>query len=549
MPERLTDPAKAGDPEEPAETNRLMGIREHELWAEIRPYLFSASTFEVLGRALLDIGFPGNAKRAPLHALQDFVEQTLKLDISKTALPEMYFREVVRQYLGIRSLPLQKVLEIYYDASKDLREIQDNLASYELRLEEIGKSSSGRASYERAFCEEMISRNLDARAELIDFLCGYVEGQALHEASENPFGASPLRVRYAFNWQPRYYSRPLSEVRNKLGRLPIPTLSEMERLWSEDRTEFFVQLDRFITHIDPLKAIDEAINQHHVLGRRSEILKLALRSYGAREWVLFCSIVPLQIEGIFTDYCAELGLSLDTATLGPKVEAIRKHFGTKTFMYFDYYRFRFPLIRNAVAHGAYKWDDAENTAKLLLLDLWDVSQHVVEDPLPTNRLVRHLGRLPNCSFFGLLKLCGYVQADLVVPEFYSHRLITPLCEGLARLNSDEFWNWLEALITRVTPEEAEVLAHCVVLLRCSGLREDRTLSILRTVSARKLPDWEDLLKFIDQLETAERDEKRAQQPARKNRIRSDFTMLLGRPRDEFLALLTGRTNKSGEPFS
>lgn len=52
------------------------------------------------------------------------------------------------------------------------------------------------------------------------------------------------------------------------------------------------------------------------------------------------------------------------------------------FIYFEYYSFKFPIIRNIVAHGKLIAGDIEQTAIMLMLDLLPVCELATSEDIP-----------------------------------------------------------------------------------------------------------------------------------------------------------------------
>jgi hypothetical protein len=109
---------------------------------------------------------------------------------------------------------------------------------------------------------------------------------------------------------------------------------------------------RYIEQHDPVGGIIALLDKHHLLNARKTVLLPALAAYRRGELALFSSAVAVQIEGIFEDACHLSGVSLDElriATLIPKLDALlwRGHVQID----YPYYAFKFPILRNRVAHG------------------------------------------------------------------------------------------------------------------------------------------------------------------------------------------------------
>jgi hypothetical protein len=135
----------------------------------------------------------------------------------------------------------------------------------------------------------------------------------------------------------------------------------------------------------------DQLNEHHRLNARSGVLISAFDAYDAEQWEAFATLAVAQIEGLFLDYCEDLGVpqtELQRSSLPVKLSAILRQ--KDHFPDYAYYAFRFPVIRNHLAHGRLLTDEAANQARLLLLDLRDVMVHVMDAELDVNALVNRL---------------------------------------------------------------------------------------------------------------------------------------------------------------
>ncbi|WIF60556.1 hypothetical protein QN095_13025 [Enterobacter cloacae] len=150
-------------------------------------------------------------------------------------------------------------------------------------------------------------------------------------------------------------------------------------------------------------------------------------------------MLPMQIEGIFHDICSEIGIDesrLDISSINDKLRILQNNI--LNFIYFEYYSFKFPVIRNIVAHGKLVEADLEQEAILLILDLLPVCEMSVSQDIPVFKKIKLINASLNNDFKSLIE---YVELkDVFVPAFYN--LDNDILIVESKLQSNEFWAYL-----------------------------------------------------------------------------------------------------------
>ncbi len=171
-----------------------------------------------------------------------------------------------------------------------------------------------------------------------------------------------------------------------------------------------------------MNQIRDLLCKHHRLHARREILDEALIAYTERHYRMFASIIPMQIEGIFHDWCLETKINKSQMKYPRRrlVESIAQinQFQGGFFFGFEYYSFIFPELRNKIAHGSELHGDVRILADEFLLDLRDVCLRISSDQLPVNLAVRVINELnaSKNSWRGLFKFSLIKSVEL--PSFY-----------------------------------------------------------------------------------------------------------------------------------
>ncbi|HFU6606449.1 hypothetical protein PDJ82_20405 [Bacillus cereus group sp. TH43LC] len=210
-------------------------------------------------------------------------------------------------------------------------------------------------------------------------LCSYEYEVSLIEKHEELFKPE---CDYSVNIKFYMETSKMIEKSNKYSRkLDAPTIEKMlnqhkyqttkiEKIREKSVNDYLSFLKEYIEEEDIPKYILESTKGNHAISHRFPILKDAIQYFNRGEYLAFNNIVVIQIEGVFYDYCKELGLlpnDVKSFTLGTKLHQLVESI---EFNPFPYFKFQFEFIRNRTAHGFLVGNDkAELLANETLLDL------------------------------------------------------------------------------------------------------------------------------------------------------------------------------------
>lgn len=205
-----------------------------------------------------------------------------------------------------------------------------------------------------------------------------------------------------------YDAKEFSRLTNKLKYL---SLKDDERIYLKNQEKNAVNsvaesqklteaLLNIIKEREVVKQLRACLNSSPLLKSRFSILHNALDFFERQEYLLFCNLIPIQIEGIFQDYTSGWGVkfSEDQLSMLPKIKSLEKIDYLEEWLYF---KFRFPVIRNAVAHGSlnersipsYFNLNLTGIATELLLDLFDVCKRTIKEGLPVNYIYHLIDKI------------------------------------------------------------------------------------------------------------------------------------------------------------
>lgn len=523
-----------------------------------------AGSFELVGRAFLAKLWAEDTRLTPFEQLRlRFVAGDYEDEPDIPSDPDAFFRHLCQLYLDLESLPHDRLLPIYEQATRHLHELQETIAKLTARIERSQGASHSDHEYQVSRLYEYFRRTyLAAREEIVSFLSDEraVHAYACRRAQEprSPgkhflFNLSSLfqepPYHYgSWSWQEDILLDRLSDLHNKLDNVLVRDFPQWDELYEHsgapiwlyggtakleevavlDEAAQHAALEKFlcwtrdyISRHGIVAQIAEKMASHPRLHLRQGLLFQALEAYRAGHYELFCSVVPLQIEGIFNDICIDAGLSTQDRpktgdrgrgvtrrrkrkplTLLPKLRLVSQAI---SFPEFTYYAFRFPLIRNRVAHGEVVSEQPELVAHMLLLDFRDVCSRLTSAELPMNTLVellRHhrlnpddMGTVLKIAVFELHRAVKNQRLEL--PASYA---LTPTLELVhAAYETEPFWALLRSLEAREEPMIRKALVLLLTHLKKPG--QTRAEESLKAMGSRnRVKDIElDVSAFFQEL--------------------------------------------------
>ncbi|MHB8203997.1 MAG: hypothetical protein ACYDHG_09885, partial [Desulfomonilaceae bacterium] len=362
-----------------------------------------------IARSFVDHFFDGNAWKLSLGQLREVVAKLYGCSEDIPSDSDQVPNWVRKELFVFEYLPRDKLAEIYSWASKDLSTIETNIAYCELAIQKVKqrKPKTDADPSDERFYRYYLQLNRDAKNEIIDVLTdtNKIWRKAL-SASYRPYsmiGGLTMQTPWSFRWYPeRFHPSNFSSVRHAFGRLPSREIHKIQNLYeAQDKTPFYERLEEVVAGSGALEDIRRLLDEHHLLADRKRVLLPALEAYEREEFELFISATATQIEGIIADGCCLSGISLEKLRLGSIIEKLEVLVrDTAVHIDYVYYAFKFPVLRNRIAHGHMLRDDVRHAAHLLLLDLYDCCRIVREHPGASNALVEFLRRVkPDLATF------------------------------------------------------------------------------------------------------------------------------------------------------
>lgn len=374
---------------------------------------------------------------------------------------EEFWSYIEREYLHLGVEPQAKFMEISIRVHEDLIALAKNLKYIKKEQEflELKKREKGRLTAEERYYRNQLEyferKNVIAKDEIVDFIAHGIKWWCIRKASVDTgsfmaFSSSMLGdYPYAFSRKTYWNSYDVSTLdnfSNKFTDLPASVYRDFIKE-CRSSTEKFKENANFYINGFPgelpsiSEKIQKLIEKSHILAARKQVILTMLQHFEKKDYISFVSMAPLQIEGIFSDVCKEIGVSevqLDISSLNDKLLHIDEKM--RSFLFFEYYSFKFPVLRNLVAHGGLIDGELEDTAIHLMLDLLPVCGLTISKDLP---IVHALEVLEEASRGVPKKLIEWIdlRKKVRIPDFYIAD--DDIKKAEENFTLKEFWDYLQ----------------------------------------------------------------------------------------------------------
>jgi hypothetical protein len=478
-------------------------------------YFFSSS-LQVIYKHFLGY-FPGfeDVFSMPFEDIRrQFIISSGESEGKVPGLENSFFQFIGYEYFFLDKAPFQCLLDLYKTASRHINEIRENVTYCEQEkknlekekenLQKQGEPVDEQINYKSRMLSHYIELNKIAEQQITEFVFSErIYDVAYLRSQRDPFGIK-YRPSYGFEYNSKAYdAKSLSDVTNKFLKLEIKKYIEAGCLYEQHREDFHKFMCEYIATYKVVDDVIFSINKSHYLNRRSYILIPALEQYRKRNKAIFLHIVPLQIEGIFYDYCTALGIpegKIYTSSISEKLDRIIKL--NKGFYSFEYFKFRFPIIRNKIAHGkVIEAQEIDFFADFMLLDLLDVSNRIISDEFPLNKILSSIQQAYDLNDKSSLTILAFaLSKNFDIPEFY--QVEGKIDELKLRFFKDEF---LKHLLELAGLDNRIINGgiHSIVsnLKRMDKSKEPKYVEIFKKIGGNCNNEF-DLAKFIDEIESS-----------------------------------------------
>jgi hypothetical protein len=408
--------------------------------------IFNMSTEELaknfLNKCLCDDFFVN-----PFYKMRDdYIEATHKdQDEAPNNLGE-FCTYILRTHFRYWQEPKQVLLEYYERATKDWNELDIRIKKIDNEIILLKKANHPTTNQERLpLLYFYLKHTRIALDEVIDFLKKDIHDFVLRKC------AMPANAIFQDSYPYHYYVaatafniKQPSMISNKF------TLSdnrnEIIDMYDNRQEDFKIFLRNYIEENDVLSIIKQAFDTNYFFYKRNELIKEALEIYENRKYILFSSACFLIVEGILHDICLQLGIP-DNDILGAgfqeKINKIHENYNIN--IDYQYYSFKFRLLRNEVVHGTAKPEELREIADLLLLDLVDMIEITKSNRILFNAKLLFLKAGLQKSADRFEYIAGYIiLSDIKIP--YSNQYLSESHDVILSILQEEvFWNYVDKL--------------------------------------------------------------------------------------------------------
>jgi uncharacterized protein YdcH (DUF465 family) len=340
----------------------------------------------------------------------------------------------------------KSVLIVFYDSAvKDWNEVDDRIKKIEDELTSLNKAENSTAKHERIHLLHFYLKHTKiALDEIIIFLRKEIHEFVLRKCSY-PKNTESWDT-YAYHYYasaPAYDVQQPSMISNKFTL--IDRRDDIVEMYDNKKEEFYPFLHKYIEDNYILHTVKDASRINYFFDNRSEFLREALDAYENENYILFSSACFLIVEGILHDVCLKLGVPESEIIGAGFQKKVDKIFYTyKVDIDYQYYSFRFRLLRNEVVHGTASAQQLQEVADLLLLDLLDMMHVTKSNQILFNPKLNFLHYAQLNSPDRLEYVVGYlILSDIEVPAIYD--TVESHSNVLRILEQDDFWDYVDKL--------------------------------------------------------------------------------------------------------
>ena len=347
--------------------------------------------------------------------------------------------------------------------------------------------SSGKLQAEQRYHKKQLiffkERNKIAYSEILSFLENDIDSYTIGKCKrDNSIFKNFFKISYWFNPGPYRYARKnrsdfdeydpekVTAISNKFLDLPVSLRKEVKKYYETDLKKFYEFALRYINGeiVDISRASDrisKIVSDSYILMPRKSLLERLMTMFYTQDYIAFVNIAPLQIEGIFTDICVALGVKdseLDISSVNKKLDLIAPEMDDFYIPLYDYYSFKFPLLRNSVAHGEVYDGNYEHAAIMLMLDLLPVCKLTISQNVPANKKNKIIEDAAHTKDFD--KVIAWLKEDIKeLPDFFNWRQQN--YSLLSYLKESSFWTEMLWRVADSNDDEIEALISLAKKIR------------------------------------------------------------------------------------
>ena len=223
-------------------------------------------------------------------------------------------------------------------------------------------------------------------------------------------------------WMSQTNMLNVDDLSEKFSNLSIRHFREIKKLLRTDHDGFLKFAEEYVQQ-KAIPLIRKGVEVNHLLHDRCEMILRSLKEYEAHRYLCACSLLVVQIEGLFGDLLEGMGMTreqIESQAIGNKVLVLNNK--SDDFIWYEYYSFVFPILRNRIAHGNVRNRGLTLADAIrLILDFAQICDYVCNSvSIPINRKIAILKAFKKGKKDGRGRaMLDFVSViDVTIPSFY-----------------------------------------------------------------------------------------------------------------------------------
>ena len=358
-----------------------------------------------------------------------------------------FVRATFKSFFWIATLPRDSKQKLLSRIQALIRMLHDRLNRYRQERDDLSKldSRTEQQEYELRLLRHYVRKVQEALEGVCGFVAHDLDMEALLVSQKNFPGFISFRRIDVVELKASLANKSMcNDIENKFLYYPVETVDRIRLMYEDDRDGFYSLAEKFLSD-DIMPSTLSLIGTHHLLSARKEMLEEGISMYQCKKYPVANSVLALQVEGLIRDALVSSGFpekKLTASSLTEKAELLDKQ--NVNFNAYEYYAFRYPVLRNRIAHG-----DAHTTQRedaiMVLLDVCSLCRFIAnDDTLPCNKLVALTKRFvaSEATNGDKVAYARFVVANegVRVPEFYGLQKIEE--DILKEIQGEGFWRAL-----------------------------------------------------------------------------------------------------------
>lgn len=386
-----------------------------------------------------------------LYLNNTYSEEREELE-EKSLTENEFYSFLFHEKLNLLKLPIEELNQLLFEATEDIQEIDNEINYLKKEKDKLNKSKSQKLcrglNYKQYELEYYINLNITAKERIQKFLVYEIYSYAYSRTDKflNIGTLNLLSFPYHYSRRNIFKGKEIYKISNftiydnKFLEMEMKKYETTIKILNADENKVAIIGVNYINNYNKVAKLKEVINNNIIIQKRSVILHKIIEYYNNSDYIALMSIIPMQIEGIFHDYCLAIGISekdIINKSLYYKLNILQNN--NQIFNSYNYYAHHFQVIRNDIAHGYLVNDkNLKNKALLLFLDLIAVSEMCEKDSIPINNSLSLIEQSIKEDYKSLFEWVDFLT--LVHPD--NKELESKISHVKKMLNSDNFWNYI-----------------------------------------------------------------------------------------------------------